>query len=139
MDLLFILLISNKFTAPATVQGGIEMWVGGGSAVRKINCTGPWKFATIPLYNPLKPPVGAHVHKTTYGPLINTDLYVMLLMRANPLQEQVGEGWALEIEQSGDVKKLGFPGPNPLPLAQVMDLPASKALHTGGYQSEVHG
>jgi hypothetical protein len=30
-----------------------------------------------------------------------------------------------------------FPGPNPLPLAQVMDLPASKALRTGPYQSEV--
>ncbi len=27
---------------------------------------------------------------------------------------------------------------NPLPLAQVMDLHASKALHTGPYQSEVH-
>ncbi len=35
-------------------------------------------------------------------------------------------------------KKLRFSGPNPLPLAQVMDLPTSKALHTGPYQSEVH-
>jgi hypothetical protein len=25
-----------------------------------------------------------HVHKTTYGPLIDTALYLMLLMRANP-------------------------------------------------------
>jgi hypothetical protein len=29
-------------------------------------------------------------------------------------------------------------GANPLPLAQVMDLHASKALRTGPYQSEVH-
>ncbi len=35
-------------------------------------------------------------------------------------------------------KKSRFPGPNSLRLAQVMDLPASKALHTGLYQSEVH-
>jgi hypothetical protein len=35
-------------------------------------------------------------------------------------------------------KKLTFPGPNLLQFAQVMDLPASKPLHTGLYQSEVH-
>jgi len=28
-------------------------------------------------------------------------------------------------------KKSRFPGPNPIPLAQVMDLPASEALRTG--------
>ena len=39
----------------------------------------------------------AHVHKTTYGPLIDTALYVMLLMRANPLLGQVRVDWALEI------------------------------------------
>jgi hypothetical protein len=39
-----------------------------------------------------------HVHKTTYGPLIDTALCVMLLMRANPLLGQVGGGRALEIE-----------------------------------------
>ncbi len=39
----------------------------------------------------------AHVHKTTYGPLIDTALYVMHLMQANPLLGQVGGGWALEI------------------------------------------
>ncbi len=48
----------------------------GGSAVRKIYCTVPWKLAKILLYNLLKSPVGAHVHKTTYGPLIDTALYV---------------------------------------------------------------
>jgi hypothetical protein len=43
---------------------------GGGSAVRKIYCTGPWKLASTPLYNLLTSPMGAHVHKTTSGPLI---------------------------------------------------------------------
>ncbi len=54
----------------------------------------------------------AHVHKTTYGPLIDKALYVMLLMRPNPLLGQWGGGWALG-----------------------MDLPASKALCTGRYKS----
>ncbi len=35
-------------------------------------------------------------------------------------------------------KKSRFPGPNPLPLAQVVDLPTPKALHTGLYQSKAH-
>ena len=29
-------------------------------------------------------PETSHVHKITYGPLIDTALYVMCLMRANP-------------------------------------------------------
>ncbi len=33
-----------------------------------------------------------------YGSTINTAQYVMLLMRAETLGGQVGEGWALEIE-----------------------------------------
>jgi hypothetical protein len=41
--------------------------------------------------------MGANEHKTTYGPLINTAFYVLLFMWANPLLEQVGGGWALEI------------------------------------------
>jgi hypothetical protein len=87
-----------------------------------------------------------------YGPTIYTAQYIMLLMRENPLQGQVVEGWALEIEPFlGPVKwprdirqvpfgtkKSRFPGPNLLPLAQVMDLPASKALCTVSYRSEVH-
>ncbi len=87
-----------KFTALATVQGGIEMWEGG-RAVReeKIYCTGHWKLAAILLYNTLKSPVGANVLKTSYRPLIDTALYVMLLMRANPLLGKVGGCWALEI------------------------------------------
>jgi hypothetical protein len=44
-----------------------------------------WKVALIPLYNPLQSPMGAYVHKTTYGPLHNTALYIMLLMRVNQL------------------------------------------------------
>jgi hypothetical protein len=58
---------------------------GGGSAERKIYCIRLWKLAMIPFYNPLKSPVGAHVHKTTYGSLMDMTLYVMLLMQANPL------------------------------------------------------
>jgi hypothetical protein len=48
------------------------------------------------LHWALEAPI-AHVHKTTYGPLINTALHVMLLMRANPFRGQVGGGWSLEI------------------------------------------
>jgi hypothetical protein len=44
----------------ATVHRGLEMW-GGGQVVKKIYHTGPWKLITIPLYIPLKSPVGAHV------------------------------------------------------------------------------
>ncbi len=39
----------------------------------------------------------AHVHITTYGPLIDMALCGMLLMRANPLLRQVEGGWALKI------------------------------------------
>jgi hypothetical protein len=40
------------------------------------------------------------VHKTTYGPLIYTALYVMLLMQSNPLLGQVGGGWALHCNEN---------------------------------------
>jgi hypothetical protein len=73
-------------------------------------------------------------------------------MRAYPFTVggQVGGGWALEIESFlGHVKwqradrrvslwalaYSRFPGPNPLPLAQVMDMNASKTLFTGLYKS----
>ncbi len=56
------------------------------------------------IYCAVLPVLEAHVHKTTYGPLIDTALYIMLLMRANPLLGQVGGGWALEISS--------FVGPN---------------------------
>ncbi len=38
-----------------------------------------------------------HVHKTTYGPLIDMGMYVMLFMQANPLIGQVGGSWAMAI------------------------------------------
>jgi hypothetical protein len=55
----------------------------------------------IPLYNPLKSPMQAHVYQTTYGPPIDTVLYIMLLMRANSQPGQVGGDWALEISTFG--------------------------------------
>jgi hypothetical protein len=77
-----------------------------------------------------------------YAPMIYMAQCIMFLTRADPLRKQVGGGWALEIESFfGPVKwhradsevPLGaqnsrFPGPNPLPLAQVMDLHASKII-----------
>ncbi len=42
-------------------------------------------------------PVGAHVHKTTYAPMLYTALCKTFLMGANPLLGQVGGDWALEI------------------------------------------
>jgi hypothetical protein len=73
--------------------------------------------------------------------MIYTAPYELLLMRANPLRGQVGGGWALEVDTLlGPVKwhravrracclepeNLRLLGPDPLPLAQVMDFPASK-------------
>ncbi len=34
------------FTAPAKVQGGIDIWGGGGQDNKKNFCTGPGKLAT---------------------------------------------------------------------------------------------
>ncbi len=63
------------------------MWGGGGgSAVH-------WALEPVKVTHGNRE---THVHKTTYGPLIDTGLYVMLLMRANPLLGQVGGG-CLEI------------------------------------------
>jgi hypothetical protein len=42
---------------------------------------GFWKLATISLYNPLKSPVEL-MYINTYRPLIDTALYVLLLMGA---------------------------------------------------------
>jgi len=67
-------------------------------------------------------PETSHVHKITYGPLIDTALYVMCLMGANPLL--------------GPLEGLGhdFHGPT-LPMALVMDFPPSNTLYTGPYKS----
>jgi hypothetical protein len=75
----------------------------------------------------------------------------MLLMQANPLRGKVGGGLgpgsqdflgpvhrAVRRVPFGAQKSQDFQGPTPLPLSQVMELPASKSLCTGPYQSEVH-
>ena len=74
-------------------------------------------------------------------------------MGAYTLRGEVGGGWALEFpsflgpvkwEQAdrrvpfGAQKNSGIPGPNPLPLPQVMYMHPSKTLCTGLYKSQVH-
>jgi hypothetical protein len=83
------LLISNKFCDLSLLH-----WAGGGGQCGKKNLLhcAPSLSPKAELWS-----LEAHVHKTTYGPLIDTTLYIMLLMRANPLLGLVGGGWALEI------------------------------------------
>jgi hypothetical protein len=101
----------------------------------------------IPLYNLLKSSVEAHshVHKTTYGPQIDTALYVKLLMQGKSITWASGRGlgpgnldlfWH-QIAFTGP-EKISISSVNPLPLALVMDLPATKALRTGSYKSLIH-
>jgi hypothetical protein len=82
--------------------------------------------------------------------MICTAPCIMFSMRAYQLRGQVGGGWALEFENflgpfemalsryasaiSG-LKNSRFPGPNLLPLAQVMDMHRSKTFCTGLYKS----
>ncbi len=66
-------------------------------------------------------------HTPTYGPLIDTALFVMLLM-TNPLMRLnlFGPQMAHTLQHdavSQCLKKPRFPGPNTLPLALVMDFP----------------
>jgi hypothetical protein len=131
--------VSNKFFDLSLLlyrNGG-----GGGSAGRKIYWTRPWKLATIPLYNLLKSPLGAHVHKTIYEPMIDTDLAVSHAFDAGKsITWASGRGlgpgistflhpkWHSPFHRAQ--KRLDFQGPIPsLPL--VMDLPTSKALRSG--------
>jgi hypothetical protein len=72
---------------------------------------------------------------TIYAPMIYTARCIMFWMRAYPLQGQVGGGWALEFESFLGPKNSRIPGPNPLPLAQVKDLHATKTLCAGLYKS----
>jgi hypothetical protein len=67
----------------------------------------------------------------------DTPVHNVLDAHAYPLQGQVGGGWALEFESFWALcpKNSIIPGPNPLPLAQVMDMHASKTLCTGLYKS----
>ncbi len=66
----------------------------------------------------LKPPSWALVHKTTYA----------------PIGPQMALTYWLDAISKGP-KKSQIPGPNPLPLALVMDMHASKTLCTRLYKS----
>ncbi len=75
-----ILLISNKFCDLSLLH-----WMGG-SAVRIV-------IALCSLTSPKAGPGrSCKIHKTTYGPLIYTALYVMHYMLSNSLFGQVGGG-----------------------------------------------
>jgi hypothetical protein len=75
-------LCSFKFTALLVYRAVKRSWGGGGQCGKK---------------NLLHWAREAHVHKTTFEPLIGTALYVIPLMRTNPLLWQMGGGWAVEI------------------------------------------
>ncbi len=85
----------------------------------------------------LKPPSRTLVHKTTYAPMIYTALSIMFWMRAYPLLTldsqvfgpQMALAYQLDAISQGP-KNSQIPGPNPLPLALVMDMHASKTLCT---------
>ncbi len=64
--------------------------------------------------------MGAYVHKTTSGPLIDAALQVMLLIQLF---------W---------VQNVSISRAQPPPTCLVMDLPPSKTLHMGPYKSQVH-
>ena len=97
-------------------------------------------------------PETAHVHKITYGPLIDTALYVICLMVANPLLwplEGLGHWkvWAMKVSTFLGLNNSRFAravsGPKkvstfmvqPYTMALVMDLPPSNKLVTGPYKS----
>ncbi len=84
--------------------------------------------------------------------MIYTAPYVILLMRTNPSRGQVGgrlgpgnQDFLGPVKWHRAVRRVLFGAqkveisrPNPLPLVQGIDFPASKAFRTGPYQSEVH-
>jgi hypothetical protein len=75
-----------------------------------------------------------------YAHMIYTAPYIMFLMCADPLRAKaggVGPGnrYFFGPREMLGPKKLRFPGPSPLLLAQVIDLPVSKTLCTGPYKS----
>ncbi len=73
------------------------MWGGGQSSKKNLlHGTLEARYDTA-LYTIIHPWEFVYIHKTTYGPLIHTALYVILLMWANLLLGQVGEVWVLEI------------------------------------------
>ncbi len=93
--------------------------------------------------------MGAHVHKTIYGPLIDTALYGKLLMRKNPLLGQVEGGWALGIKLFGPKMALPWrldailqgpkksPGSKPshLPSSETKEAPLSYVLQESSFAS----
>jgi hypothetical protein len=122
----------------------------GGSGPSRAN-----KFLYAPAPPPpsvwaLKAPSWSLVHKTTYAPMIYTALCIMFWMHAYPLLGQVRVRWTLEFSSFFDPKMAlaylldaisqgpknsGIPGPNPLPLALVMDMHASKTFCVALYKS----
>jgi hypothetical protein len=74
----------------------------------------------------LKPPSWALVHRATYAPMIY-ELFGPQMALAY---------WLDAISQGPKISRL--PGPNPLSLALVIDMHASKTLCTGLYKSFMH-
>jgi hypothetical protein len=72
--------------------------------------------------------IEAHMVLTKYAAMIYTVLCIMLWMRAYP--SCVDLKWHSPIAQCHFTgpKKLSSPGPNPLPLAQVLDMHAVKII-----------
>ncbi len=73
----------------------------------------------------------------------------MFWMGAYTLRGEVGGGWKWKKKWKMELayrlvpilqgpKNSGIPGPNPLPLPQVMYMHPSKTLCTGLYKSQVH-
>jgi hypothetical protein len=97
----------------------------------------------------LKPPSWALVHKTNYAPMIYTALCIMFWRRGYTVLGQVEGGWALEFSgfwapngtrlsaqcHFTEPKKLSNSRAQPLPLAFVRDMHASKTLCTTLYKS----
>jgi len=55
----------------------------------------------------------------------------------SPVHNVLGSKWHSDAISQGP-KNSGIPGPNPLPLPQVMYMHPSKTLCTGLYKSQVH-
>jgi len=74
---------------------------------------------------------------TIFASMLYTAPCILFWMRAYPLLEFFGPQMALAYRLdaiSQGPKNSRFPGPNPLPLALLMDMLASKTLCTGLYK-----
>jgi hypothetical protein len=76
----------------------------------------------LPMNKPLKYPTRN---------FLKVEIYITYFVPQMALSQR------LDVISQGP-KKNPFPGPNPLPLALVMDLPGSKALRMRPYKSYVH-